>query len=451
MDEMRREVLRQLGLLLAVIPTACTVEAGVPGLLAETAAVPPSTSGFTRWRTGPLPRIIKTPGELVAAKLVLPFDRSVARGRDAYPTYTYKPFAWSEVGLTPDMGSAGERQEIGLVTHAIAAWLTGGSANNMLVQAEAHGTSPVHYRQKNGVPSLDGTGSMVDINDPKCRYASSYDNRDAVKANPWFNMAGAKVRTDIAHYPNLCYVPYLATGDLYYLQEIQDAATYAVIWGNPEYRNFERGWLDIGQVRGYAWALNLVASAYLATPEVTPPGMLSKSYWKTILDNNRARFKAQWVDSTSPIHKLGFITNEYVTVSDGSHATAPWQQDMLSFVIGWMIYTGQFPEWRENYEWSMRGSLMRANGTDGFPRSGAAGYWWNTGNVTSGASLAAANGIKATADGNAPSDVDGGYLAYLRGTLKLASMNGVNGAAQALPYIDSQTKRKNILYLKWAV
>ena len=456
MDEMRRDALRQIGLLLLAIP-ACSVEASEFGLLAQM-PVSPSTSAFTRSRNVPLPRIIKQPKDLIAAKLVLPFDRSVARDRTSYPTYTYKPGAWSEVGLSPDMGGTGERQEIGLVTDAIASWLTGGSPNSMLAQAEAHGTSPVHYRHKNGVPSLDGSGAAVDINDPKCKYASSYDNRDAVHANPWFDMGnlytgGAKVRTDTSHYPNLCYVPYLATGDLYYLQEVQDAATYAIIWGNPEYRGFEKGLITDGQTRAYAWCLNLIASAYIATKEAekTAPmtgTLFPSSYWKRILDNNCAEFERRWVKNGD---NRAIVAGCHFAVAINEGDWRPWQQDMLGFVMGWMVYTGQFPEWRGNYEWHMQQAIMRSSGKHGFPRSQGAQYEGKVTGVTDMASYARINGWAETSDGNAPATADPGYLAYLRGNLKVAVLNGIAGASEVFTYADSQSKRRNLIYLKWAV
>lgn len=457
MDQIRRAVLQQLGLMCAIVPTACAGDLGLPWASAQIAAVPlssPVTFGYMRSRTGSLPTIVKQPAELIASKLVLPYSRSVAMGAMNYPTYTYKPGAWGEVGLTPDMGTTGERPEIGIVTDHIAAWLAGGSATNMLAQAEANGTAPIHFRHHNGVPSPGGTGEAVNLlDDPRMKYASCYGDPRAVKANPWFDRSGAKVQTDLAHLPNLCYVPYLATGDLYYLQEVQDAATYTLIWANPEYRRFERALLQDEQTRGYAWGLNLLASAYIATKIAEgsgklPAPLLPSSYWKRVLDNNRAEFERRWVkngDNKPLIATCHFA----VDIIEGNFR--PWQQDMLGAVMGWMIYTGQFPEWRSNYEWHMQQAFMRASGSTGYPRTQAARYEYILTGATDMASLARINGLTDTSNGHYPPDVDKSYVAYLRANLKIAAINGVSGAQANFTYVDSEAKRLRYIPIKWAI
>jgi hypothetical protein len=372
----------------------------------------------------------------VAARLVLPYNKGEARRAARHPQYSYKPGAWKEVGFLPDMGSTGERQEIGLVTDATAEWLTGGSPNNMLVQAEAHASVPVHFR-------VDG--KMVDIT--KFPKASCYYSKEAVHADPWFNKSGYAIRPEIAHYPNLNYVAYLATGDLYYLQELQDAATFALIWGNPEYRGYSKGLLWENQTRGYAWSLNLIASAYIATPENPPAPLLPKAYWKTIIDSNREDFTARWVKNgvRNP------LTGCHFAVDLSKDHVAPWQQDFLGFVMGWMIWTGQFPDWRENYEWHARQAIDRASGKVGYPRSRAVQYYYKTSGVSDMASLARVNWLVETGNGQYPPKTDSSYAAYLRGNLKVATLNKVAGAADSFTYADSQSKKLNFIPMKWAV
>lgn len=456
MDPIRREILQQLGLMFAIIPTACAGDLASPWAPDQTAAVPPSllpASGYMRSRTGSLPAIIKPPADLIASKLILPYSRSIATGGMTYPTYTYRPGAWGEVGLALDMGGTGERPEIGIVTDHIAAWVAGGSPTNMLVQAEANGSTPIHFRHHNGVPSPDGTGEPVNLlDDPRMRYASCYGDPRAVNANPWFDRSGAKVNTDLAHFPNLCYVPYLATGDLYYLQEVQDAATYSLIWANPEYRKFDKALLQDDQTRGYAWGLNLLASAYIATKIAEASGKLSapllpSSYWKRILDNNRAEFERRWVkngDNKPLIAACHFA----VDITEGNFR--PWQQDMLGAVMGWMLYTGQFPEWRSNYEWHMQQAFMRASGSTGYPRTQAARYEYKLTGATDMASLARINGLTETGSGHYPPDVDKYYVAYLRANLKLAALNGVSGAEPNFAFVDSEARRLRFIPMKWA-
>ena len=57
---------------------------------------------------------------------------------------------------------------------------------------------------------------------------------------------------ETAHAPSLAYIPYLATGDLYYLEELQFWATYVLGASNGGYRGGAQCWL-IDQIRGNAW------------------------------------------------------------------------------------------------------------------------------------------------------------------------------------------------------
>lgn len=425
MDRQRRDLLRQLGLLTAAASTAAVFQ---PRRVAA------QTPGLTRSRPGPLPKIVKTPAELVASKLVLPFSKSVALRPDRLGSYKFTPNAYESVGLTPFIGATGERQEIGLVTEAIAQWMAGESPNNMLVQAEAHGSIPVH--------ALDKDGFIYSaIKYPR----ASFDYRGG---DPKIDPSGYPVAPECAHYPALCYVPFLATGDRYYLEELQFAAAFNIMWGPPDYRGLDKALLNEGQPRGWAWALRDVASCYLATPDTVTAPLLPKAYWKQVLDNNRDAFLARWVKNKNP-----FVQNTRVAIGFEPWV-APWEQDYLGFVFGWMIWTGQFADWRPLYEWHMGQAIIRATGP---LRSQALNYHLMTDMKpppTDYPSLLKANNKAPTSSGNFPPDVMGGtphYAGFLRGNLKLAVLNGVAGAPEAFAYVDAQTKKGNYIPMRWAV
>lgn len=458
MDQIRRDVLQQLGLMFAIIPTACAGDLAAPWAADQTAAVPSSSSirpityfaPFSRKRDFVVPAMIRTPADLLAARLVLPVDRRFVIGQSRLSQATY---TGGYLGLM-DMGGTGERSEIGIMTDHIAEFLAnGGSATSMFAWAESSGAIPVHFRHKNGIPTTDGTGDSVNLlDDPKMKYASAYYSRDAVQANPWFNMAGSPVRANLAHLPNLCYVPYLLTGDLYYLQELQDAATYALMWANPAYRHFEKAHIQDDETRQYAWGLNVIASAYLATKEAEKTGpltspLLPSSYWKRVLNSNAIEFERRWVKNGDK----NPLTGCHFAVDLTLDHVAPWQQDMLGSVMGWMIWTGQFPEWRANYDWHIRQAVDRASGQAGYPRSRGPVYYYKTAGVSNMATLARVNGMAETSSGHYPADVDKYYAAYLRGNLKLAVLNGVPNAAESFAYADAESKRLRFVPVKWAI
>src|SRR5690554_2960765 len=145
MMQTRRQLLHQMTMLATVIGAG---QVGSACAASPTAQSGPLTvvdlGNYRRGRTGSLPKIVRTPAQLVADRLVLPFDSDAVRHRDQVPSFTYRPGVYAEVGLNPNMPGTGERPEIGLVTEPQADWMMGASPDNMLVWAEAHGSIPVH-------------------------------------------------------------------------------------------------------------------------------------------------------------------------------------------------------------------------------------------------------------------------------------------------------------------
>lgn len=408
------ELLRgDLALIAADIKTLLTRTAPIPSIppvvqpspASATPAVPapaptPSPAIYTRSRPATLPAIINMPFDLAQAKQVLPFALSNAIKPDTYPTYPRGDY--KSVGLTRYMPTTGERQEIGLVTEAQAAWLCGGSPDNMLTQAAAHADVPVHF-------------GKVDLRETP--WATTYGPG---KGSPYFAVGGYAVTPETAHYPSLSYIPYLATGDIFYLEELQAAATFVLISGPgvPGYRPL----LDGGQPRGLAWTLREVAQAYIATMEAEksgplPDGLLPSSYWKGRLDVYRDALTAKYVNSPDP--RVQAFRNMIVSFEVW---IAPWEQDYLGAVLGWMVWTGRLDDWRPIYEWQAQQAIRRAE----FGAK-AIGYHWTVGAATDYASLLA----------DAAEVKDSNYKAFWRGNLKIAVMNLVAGAAEAFAVADA--------------
>lgn len=393
----------------------------------------PKPSGpifWTRSREFKPPKIVRSGTQIIAERLALPVSKDTIRG--SHPQTANTPGKWP--GAT-SMGSTGEREELGIVSDDIALFLMGGSASDMIVWAETHGQVPVHFRV-NDMGQADPAGKhMVDIR--KLPRASCYYDQRAVNANPHFPISGP-FEPDMAHYPSVAYVPYLATGDLWYLQELQDAATFQLINGGPDYRKLDQGLLREDQTRGYAWGLRDLAQTYLATPEDAPSPLLPKSYWKRILDNNRDHFLATWVGKNG--------CHFAIDIEDGR--VAPWQQDMLGAVIGWMIWTGKFSDWRPIYDWHIQQAIDRTSGKSGYPRSQAVQYYYPK-NANSMAELASVNKLAESTGAKlvVPNDF-ASYAAYLRANLKLAVANAVPGAQECFAYVDTGVKW---IPPKWAV
>lgn len=387
---------------------------------------------WRRGRTGALPAIVRSPAQIAADKLMLPFDRSIAMSNVTMGALTYKPGDFASVGLTAYMGQTGDRIDIGLVTEAVADWLAGGSPNNMLAQAEAHGSVPVHQTIE---------GRVIDV---LKHPLASVDQRGA---KPYFDISQSEVKPDTPHYPALSYVAFLATGDLYYLAELQFAATYHISGSAVAYAQ-GKGILFPWQQRGVAWGWRDLVAATIATMEAEKAGplpepLLPSSYWKQVLDNNIAFYTARYVNGSEPLtQEMGFLA------CDDLRFVAPWQQDYISMVLGWAVWTGKVPQIKPLYDFQIRQAVKRATGP---LRSQAIQYNWPAGVGKTWAESLAKNGKAATADGHYPPDSTREYAGYLRGVLKVAVMNSVQGSGEAFAYADAEAKRKNFIPLRWAV
>lgn len=346
--------------------------------------------------------------------------------RPAPKPLTYTPGIW--LGAR-DFGGG---EEGALVNDATAQWLAGDPANNMLIWAESHGALPHHW-----IDPETGRLWSIEKNPGVNAYSktATFDYR-----------SDSPIKMDPAHYPSICYVPYLATEDPYYLEELQFAANYHTLVINPAYRMDAAKKVDLGifnrhQMRAYVWHLRDTAMAYLATPHgEVPAPLLPKSYWKRILDNNRDFFIREWINKTHALSRLHMVP----IINKGN--VAPWQQDWLGVVVGWMIWTGQFDDWKPIYEWTIRQAIDRTSGKSGYPRSRAIQYWPRVAKDMK--SFAAANDLTETPDGKFPPKTNMHYAGSLRANLKIAVLNRIPEAAECFAYVDPQV---TYIVPRWAV
>ena len=132
--------------------------------------------------------------------------------------------------------------------------------------------------------------------------------------------------------PSLTYIPFLLTGDPYYLEELQ-------FWANKNMLALPSNSRFMVAGRYLAWPTRAIAEAYRATPEAVPNWLLPKSYWKTWLDQCRGYIETRAANSSDPFMYLFHTVQEPGQDSDkdpvpsGDHV---WQQNMLELVAAWL-------------------------------------------------------------------------------------------------------------------
>lgn len=311
--------------------------------------------GFThfhhaRWRKlawvgeAPALHLRHDPAYLIATRALPNYDRSVVVSGAALASLADK---WNSPASEPmgagvasrSMPGTGGRIDIGLLPGWAAMYLISmdpQAKEITLGTADLAGSWPIHYRDKRtGLPvslldypymTLLGKGS--DTRNPKSGKFEAFPAcaKDACKT-PY--------KPDSSHQPGFAYLPYLVTGDHYYLEELQFWAMYNVFSTNPGYRKNIQGLLAPQQVRGQAWSLRTLGQAAYITPDSHP----LKRHFAAILDSNLDWYNAEY--SANPgANKLGVIVNGPAVVYNKKIAVAPWQDDFFTSAVGHVAELG---------------------------------------------------------------------------------------------------------------
>lgn len=198
----------------------------------------------------------------------------------------------------------------------------------MLVTGTGAGSFAMHYRDQ----KTDRPVSLA--NYPYMTIAGNYgDTWNPVKNTmEAFPACGGDCTTpntaDIPHQPSLAYVPYLVTGDYYYLEEMQFWAMYDTFASNPNYRGFVLGLVNSEQLRGQAWALRTLAEAAYITPDAD----VLKTDLVTLMNNNLDWYNTTYSNNSSA-NKLG-IPTQGSSIAYNDVAIAPWMDDFFTSAIG---------------------------------------------------------------------------------------------------------------------
>jgi len=162
------------------------------------------------------------------------------------------------------------------------------------------------------------------------------------------------------HMPDVAYIPYLISGEYYYLESLQLQAAFIVAWkqgcAQESYnRQADEGFLHDSQLRGDAWSFRTLAYAAFASPDGTP----EKAYFEDKLLNNIAEWEGaldiplnlpakrkEWEfghtqrrdpRGISPLGSWGDRGSEFVQAPikrTAKGAASPWEENFLMNALG---------------------------------------------------------------------------------------------------------------------
>ncbi|WP_423821982.1 hypothetical protein V5738_16855 [Salinisphaera sp. SPP-AMP-43] len=271
---------------------------------------------------------------------------------------------------TKYMGDVGAQDGIGPLPRWTSTYAVSGDPrafDHMLANDNAVGSYGFHFRDAK-------TGSPIKITDYP--YITVVARRD----QSWSPQTREQLYTDcstdcdspysfeLAHHPSIGFLPYLVTGDYYYLEELQFAASYIELSANPGYRDYANGRLRRAaqQVRQQAWSLRTLAQAAYATPDADP----MHSYFTGLLANIAADYDSHYLQNQDehPLHILDDYTN-YTVQGEAWTGVAPWQEDFFAWATSYATDLG-FSEFEPFAQWLLEFQVGRMTNWIDKPDSG---------------------------------------------------------------------------------
>ncbi|HJV74668.1 MAG TPA: hypothetical protein VJ654_10635 [Noviherbaspirillum sp.] len=303
------------------------------------------------WGGEPQVHVRHNTNYLIASKAVPNYDTSVVVSEAGLTSLASK---WSTANTSPmasgivlpGMPTTGGRPDIGPLPQWGAMYLLSMDSrakNITLGVGDLAGSWPIHYRDKN----TDQPVSLATYPYMTLLGRGSDSVNPATKINEAFPLCGGDCTTiyqpDSSHQPSMAYLPYLVTGDNYYLEELQFWANYNMIQANPYYREFDKGIMRWDQVRGQAWSLRTLGHAAYITPDSHP----LKKYFVDRVGHNLDWYNATYTNGNP--NKLGAIDGSgqfafppiaYTTASGDKTGLAPWMDDFFTWSVGYLAELG---------------------------------------------------------------------------------------------------------------
>jgi hypothetical protein len=272
--------------------------------------------------------------------------------------------------------------------------------------------------------------------------------------------ASSGIYTDAAHEPAGSYLPFLLTGDPYFLENLHCQVMYAFL----EARGYANAWFPGAiQVRSMAWNLRSIYQAAAVTPAQTPPWLMPKAAMEAALEYCR-RGITQAITVPGPTKQSVFHTANI----SGQILFASWQEDFFDLVLAATVLL--HPEWMPVLQFFIQCPIAMLNGTSGWCNGSPDTYDMKISDpngklLTSwAAAWAASNGGSAACPALSTAGPPKGQMDYLNGrraalsaaTQALATGDPLRSQVEGclnylVPFIQAWLSRGQGCEYKWAI
>ena len=348
-----------------------------------------STNSGSSWGINVQRPIRTTVAALVASGHIPPLTTAQTNGQTPNPTVAF-PGAntYTIMGLAGqagDMTGVGDHPEVGMVTAYQGYYIcTGLGTQAMFAQAESAASWPIHYRDENTGAPLNKTTYLQASSDPGNAANPLLKTDDSFRTGTGVPV----VIADLAHHGSQSAVPFMLTGDPYYLEEHQFLTNWTAFTQNWTYRavNSSTHVLETcGEflaIRAHGWLCRTVGQMLKICPDNVPSWLLPKSYWQTYFDQVTTYVNFRYTTGASgsgnqPAYNV-FHTVERVFGDTGDIGVypggdilagtfgQPYMEDYVACAYGYNAWMHPATAWPAAAAWKRVNSASRASGTSGW-------------------------------------------------------------------------------------
>ena len=300
---------------------------------------------------------------LIATRAVPNYDQSVHVNESALADLKAK---WTGPSIepmgvgsaNPYMPSTGGRNELGLLPGWAATYLLSmdiRAKEVTLGNGDLAGSWSSHYRDKKtgrpisliDYPYMTILGIGTDTKNPITKVQEAFPKCAVGGSCSQVN------KHDTSHQPGFAYLPYLITGDYYYLEELQFWGMYDAFQSNPGWRNYIEGLLYRDQVRAQAWSMRTLAEAAY----ITPDNDRLKEHFTRIVNSNLNWYNNTYTNNAAA-NFFGVIDTSSAMVYNEGRGMAPWQDDFFTSAIGHAAELG-FAGAKTLLTWKAKAPVLR--------------------------------------------------------------------------------------------
>jgi len=237
--------------------------------------------------------------------------------------------------------SSGGREDIGVYPAWAARYLL--SMDNRLREVtlnygDLSGSIPIHIRESD--PTRTFYQHVLSIDDRPTVWTGWWDFGPTAAADRLpapIGSTSTEWSVDGAHQPSLACIPYLVTGDYYYLEEMYFWAGWDLSDMNFSSRGYDAGWIH-DQARGIAWRTRNLADAANLAPD---DDVLEKDYFAQKVANNIAHWDDIYISEYFPtVRYLQIISPADRAAPEldpnVAYYSLPWQDDFVLMVAAHM-------------------------------------------------------------------------------------------------------------------